>query len=62
VQASVVDRLPTPDVCAELDAMGVTTLVTSAWMMEGLQFAGLAENVAALERFGATYIAPLRAP
>jgi probable F420-dependent oxidoreductase len=61
VQASVVDRLPTPDVCAELDAMGITTLVTSAWMMEGLQFAGLAENVAALERFGATYIAPLRA-
>jgi len=61
VQASVVDRLPTPDVCAELDAMGVTTLITSAWMMEGLQFASLAENVAALERFGATYIAPLRA-
>jgi probable F420-dependent oxidoreductase len=61
VQASVVDRLPTPDVCAELDAMGVTTLITSAWMMEGLQFASLAENVAALEQFGATYIAPLRA-
>ena len=30
VQASIVDRLPTPDVCAELAEMGVTTLITSA--------------------------------
>ncbi len=60
IQASVVDQLPTPEVCARLDAAGVTTLVTSAWMMEGLQFAPLADNVRALERFGETYIAPLR--
>jgi probable F420-dependent oxidoreductase len=60
IQASVVDQLPTPEVCARLEAAGVTTLVTSAWMMEGLQFAPLADNVRALERFGETYIAPLR--
>ena len=60
VQASVVDRMPTPDVCAELAAMGVTTLITSAWMMEGLRDASRDENVRALERFGEKYIAPLR--
>jgi probable F420-dependent oxidoreductase len=60
IQASVVDHLPTPEVCARLEAAGVTTLVTSAWMMEGLQFAPLDENVRAVERFGETYIAPLR--
>jgi len=60
VQASVVDRMPTPDVCAELEEMGVTTLITSAWMMEGLRDAPRDENVRALERFGEKYIAPLR--
>jgi len=60
VQAAVVDRLPTPDVCAELEEAGVTTLITSAWMMEGLQFASRDDNVRALERFGDRYIAPLR--
>ena len=60
VQASIVDRLPTPDVCAELAEMGVTTLITSAWMMEGLRNATRDENVRALERFGEQYIAPLR--
>jgi probable F420-dependent oxidoreductase len=60
IQASIVDRLPTPDVCAELDDIGVTAIVTSAWMMEGLQFASLADNVRALERFAEEYIAPLR--
>jgi len=60
VQAAIVDRLPTPDVCAELEEAGVTTLITSAWMMEGLQFASRDENVRALERFGERYIAPLR--
>lgn len=62
IQASVVDRLPTPDVCAQLEDLGVTTLITSAWMMRGLQFASLDENVAALERFGEDYIAPLTRP
>ena len=60
VQASVVDRAPTPEVCAELEEMGVTTLITSAWMMEGLRDASRGENVRALERFGEKYIAPLR--
>jgi probable F420-dependent oxidoreductase len=61
IQASLVDRMPTPDVCARLEEAGVTTLITSAWMMEGLRFASLDENVAALERFGERYITPLRA-
>ena len=43
--------------CAEL---AVTTLITSAWMMEGLRNATRDENVRALERFGEQYIAPLR--
>lgn len=62
IQASVVDRAPTPEVCAELAEAGVTTLVTSAWMMTGLQFASLGDNIRALERFGEQYIAPLGAP
>jgi probable F420-dependent oxidoreductase len=60
VQAAVVDKLPTPDVCADLAEAGVTTLITSAWMTKGLTFASLDENVAALEWFGGTYITPLR--
>lgn len=60
VQAAVVDKLPTPDICAELADAGVTTLITSAWVMKGLTFASLDENIAALEWFGETYIAPLR--
>jgi probable F420-dependent oxidoreductase len=60
IQAAVVDRLPTPDVCAELDDMGVTTLMTSAWMMEGLSYASLEENREALKRFASTYIEPVR--
>jgi hypothetical protein len=60
VQVSIVDRLPTPDVCAQLEGLGVTTLITSAWMMEGLTNASRDENVRALERFGEQYIAPLR--
>ena len=60
IQASIVDRLPSPEVCAQLEAAGVTTLITSAWMMEGLTFASRDDNIRALERFGETYIAPLR--
>ena len=61
IQASIVDRLPSPEVCAQLEEAGVTTLITSAWMMEGLTFASRDDNIRALERFGETYIAPLRA-
>jgi probable F420-dependent oxidoreductase len=60
IQASVTDRLPTPEMCGELDELGVTTLITSAWMMAGHTFASLDDNVRALEDFGETYIAPLR--
>lgn len=60
IQAAVTDRIPSADVCAELDEMGVTTLITSAWMMGGLTWASLDDNVRTLEDFAATYIAPLR--
>jgi probable F420-dependent oxidoreductase len=59
IQTSVVDRLPTPDMCAELEALGVTTLITSAWLMAGLKFAPLEANLEALQSFGRDYIAPL---
>jgi probable F420-dependent oxidoreductase len=60
VQAAVTDQLPTPEVCEDLEKAGVTTLITSAWMMEGLTNASLDANLAAVERFGERYIAPLR--
>jgi hypothetical protein len=55
IQASVLD-VPSPDVCARLDEMGVDTLITSAWLMAGLKYATLAENRAALEKFAADYM------
>jgi hypothetical protein len=39
--------------------MGVTTMITSAWMMAGLTYAPLDDNKRALERFAADYIEPL---
>jgi probable F420-dependent oxidoreductase len=60
IQAAIVDQMPTPDVCAKLSDAGVTAIITSAWLMEGHQFASLADNARALERFGEQYIAPLR--
>jgi probable F420-dependent oxidoreductase len=60
VQAAVVDRLPTPDTCAALEEAGVTTLITSAWLMAGLRFASRRHGARALRDFAARYIAPLR--
>jgi probable F420-dependent oxidoreductase len=60
VNVAIVDALPTPDICAELEEMGVTTLMTSAWMIEGLTDASLDDNKRALEKFAERYIAPLR--
>ena len=56
VVGSITDTLPTPDVCAELEEMGVDTLITSAWLIEGRSFASLDDNKRALDAFGATYI------
>ena len=50
--------LPTKDVCERLEEMGVTTLLTSAWLMEGIDNGTLEQNVDALNRFGDTYIHP----
>lgn len=58
VIAAIVDALPTPDVIAELEEMGVTTLMTSAWMIAGLTDASLDDNKRALETFAERYIAP----
>jgi probable F420-dependent oxidoreductase len=58
IQAAVIDRLPDAEVCAELDELGVTALITSAWLIEGLTFASLDDNRRALERFAAAYIDP----
>ena len=60
VNAAIVDALPTPDVIAELEEMGVDTLMTSAWLIEGKTNASLDENKRALESFAETYIAPHR--
>ena len=60
VQASIIDAPPTADVVAQLEGMGVTTLLTSAWMMEGLTNASLDDNKRALDSFAAKYIEPLR--
>src|SRR5690606_10489555 len=49
IQASVVDHMPTPEVCRRLEEAGATTLTTSAWMMAGKQDAPLEENLAAIE-------------
>jgi hypothetical protein len=48
-------------VCAELAEMGVDTLMTSAWMIEGKVNASLSENKDALDAFAERFIAPLRA-
>jgi probable F420-dependent oxidoreductase len=58
VIGSITDTLPSPDVCAELEEMGVDTLITSAWLIEGRTFASLDDNKRALDAFGATYIDP----
>ena len=58
IQASIVDRLPTPDVCAELADEGVTCIITSAWMMEGLQFASLERQRAGARDASASSTSP----
>jgi probable F420-dependent oxidoreductase len=56
VVGSITDALPTPEVCAELEEVGVDTLITSAWLIEGRSFASLDDNKRALDAFGATYL------
>lgn len=58
VVAAINDALPTPDVCAELTEMGVDTLITSAWLIEGKSFASLDDNKRALDNFAERFIAP----
>jgi hypothetical protein len=60
VNAAINDAMPTVEVLAELEAMGVTTLMTSAWLIEGKANASLDENKRALEAFAEHYIAPHR--
>jgi probable F420-dependent oxidoreductase len=60
VIAAVTDALPHPGVVEQLEGMGVTTLMTSAWMIEGLTNASLDDNRRALDTFATKYIEPLR--
>ena len=48
--------LPTRDVVERLESLGVTTLLTSAWLMEGIDNGSLQQNTDALKRFADTYI------
>jgi probable F420-dependent oxidoreductase len=48
--------LPTKDVIERLEEMGVTTLLTSAWLMEGISDGTLQQNTDALHRFADTYM------
>lgn len=60
VVAAINDALPHADVCAELSEMGVDTLITSAWLIEGRAHASLSDNKRALDAFAERFIAPLR--
>jgi alkanesulfonate monooxygenase SsuD/methylene tetrahydromethanopterin reductase-like flavin-dependent oxidoreductase (luciferase family) len=60
VIAAVTDALPHAGVVEQLEGMGVTTLMTSAWMIQGLTNASLDDNKRALDDFATTYIEPLR--
>jgi probable F420-dependent oxidoreductase len=59
VAAAINDALPDPDVYAELEEMGLTTLITSAWLIAGHSFASLDDNKRALDAFAERYIRPL---
>jgi probable F420-dependent oxidoreductase len=52
--------VPTADNCRRLEDAGLTTILTSAWLMDGLNNASLQDNVDALRRFGERFIEPLR--
>lgn len=60
VEAAINDALPHPEVCAELEEMGLTTLITSAWLVQGHSFASLDDNKRALDAFAERYIVPHR--
>lgn len=56
VLTAINDALPTPEVQAELEEMGVTTLLTSAWILQGKMNASLDDNKRALDSFAESYI------
>ena len=60
VLAAVTDALPHRGVVEQLEEMGVTTLMTSAWMVEGITDGSLDDNKRALDAFAAKFIAPVR--
>ena len=51
---------PTPDMVERLASMGVTTILTSAWMMAGKLKVSGAEGPDLVASFGEKFIAPLR--
>lgn len=58
VVLSVLAR-PTPDKVAAVAALGVTTIVTSAWVAAGTDPADRPANLRALETYGQQYLRPL---
>ncbi|CAN5833599.1 hypothetical protein BH24ACT3_BH24ACT3_02310 [soil metagenome] len=57
---AAVQDLPRPEVVEELEAVGLGTLITSAWLIAGGDTSSLEQNLDALGRFGETYLPPLR--
>ena len=53
--------IPDADAVAELEAMGVTTILTSAWMAGGALAVDRSQAEDLVAEFGERYIAPLRA-
>ncbi len=52
--------VPRPETVEQLEQMGVTTLLTSAWMMAGRMEVSGSEGPELVESFGEKFIAPLR--
>ncbi len=53
--------IPRPETVAELEAIGVTTILTSAWIAKGKQRVSRTEAIDLLGEYGERYIAPLAA-
>jgi len=51
--------IPRPDTVAELEEIGVTDIVTSAWIAKGRMRVGRQEAIDLVGEFGERYIAPL---
>ncbi|MCC6227245.1 MAG: TIGR03619 family F420-dependent LLM class oxidoreductase [Microthrixaceae bacterium] len=51
--------VPHPELVAELEEIGLTTILTSAWIAKGVMRAGREQAIELVESFGERFIAPL---